>query len=130
MSSESTLIAGTSLFLAAWTDERALIASAFLLLCGRKKAIAVAAAWTGYIVTRLILTQTFSLTVATGNVGLAVLGSHLAMIPVGIWTGLGGLSILVALSLIALPRQRRYRFAAAVCRVLGGDNMAALPDRE
>ena len=36
MSTESTPIAGTSVFLAAWTDERALIASAFLLLCGRK----------------------------------------------------------------------------------------------
>lgn len=44
LSSKSVLLAGASLFLAAWTDERALIAAAFLLLCGRNRAIAAVTA--------------------------------------------------------------------------------------
>jgi hypothetical protein len=126
LSTESALLAGAAVFLAAWTEERALIASAFLLLFwfnagsrGRNRMIALLAAWTGYIAVRLILTNSFSLTVATGNVGLPVLQGHIALIPVGIWTGLGGAWIIVGCSLIALFRQRRYWLAAGFCGLLG-----------
>lgn len=79
----------------------------------------------GYLVTRLILIEVFSLVVATGNVGFSVLGSHAALIPVGVWTGLGGAWILVVFSVIALLRHRRYWFAAAFCGLLGAATIAA-----
>jgi hypothetical protein len=122
---ESALLAGTSLFLGAWTDERALIASAFLLLCGRKKAIAAVAAGAAYVVTRLILTKAFSLAVATGSVGFSILKPHSTLIPVGLWTGLGGAWILVVFSLIVLFRRKRYWLAAAFCGLLGAATFAA-----
>ncbi len=123
---ESALFAGSCVFLAAWTEERALIASAFLLLFwfsadprGWKRPIAVLAAWSGYIAVRLILAHSYSLTVATGNLGLPVLESHIALIPVGIWTGLGGAWIVVAGSLFVLLRRRKYWLAAGFCGLLG-----------
>ena len=47
------------------------------------------------------------------------------MIPVGIWTGLGGLWILVTFSLIVLLRQRQYWIAAGFCALLGAASVAA-----
>jgi hypothetical protein len=125
LSTESALLAGASLFLAAWTDERALIASAFLLLCGRRKAIAAVTAGAGYLVARFILTKAFSLGVATGSVGFSVLKSHAALIPVGFWTGLGGAWIIVGFSFIVLFHQRRYWLTAVFCGLLGAAIFAA-----
>jgi hypothetical protein len=125
LSTESAPLAGTSLFLAAWTDERALIASAFLLLCGRRRAIAAVIAGAAYLITRLILTKALALAVATGSVGFSVLKSHAALIPVGIWTGLGGAWILVVFSVVVLFRRKQYGFAAGFCGLLGAAMVAA-----
>jgi hypothetical protein len=125
LSTESALLAGASLFLATWTDERALIASAFVLLCGKKRAIAAVTAGAAYVVTRLILTKAYSLAVATGSVGFSVLQSHAALIPIGFWTGLGGAWIIVVFSVIVLFRRKRYWIASAFCGLLGAATAAA-----
>jgi hypothetical protein len=126
LSTESALLAGACVFLAGWTEERALIAAGFLLLFwlsagsrSWKKPIAVLVAWTAYIGTRLILAHSYSLSAATGNIGLQVLQTHIALIPVGVWTGLGGAWVIIVFGLITLFRQKQYWIAAAFCGLLG-----------
>jgi len=125
-STESALLAGTWVFLGGWTEERALIASAFLVLFwfssgyrGWTRPLALLVAWAGYIVVRFILAQSLSLSVATGNVGLQVLQTHFAVIPIGVWTGLGGAWIIVVWGLVTLFRRGAYWIAAGFCGLLG-----------
>jgi len=120
----SSLLTGTLLFLAAWTDERALIASAFVFLLyacnptggvrrflvGKPAAVAVAAA--AYIGTRAYLTATQSYELVLKGVGTSVLLHQVDVIPLGIWTGLAGSWILVFLGLLALILEKRYLAAA------------------
>jgi len=130
LATPSSLLTAAFLFLAAWTDERALIASLFVFLlyacestgrlrrflAGKPAAVVVAAA--GYIATRAYLTATHSYSLTAGGVGLSVLAQQTNVIPLAIWTGLGGGWILVVLGLLALFRQKRYLAAAAFCAAL------------
>lgn len=132
LATSSSLLTAVFLFLAAWTDERALIASSFVFLLyafnntggirrflvGKPAAVVVAAA--GYLGTRAYLTATHSYSLTTSGVGLSVLSQQINVIPLAIWTGLGGGWILVLLGLIALFLQKRYLAAAAFCAALLG----------
>ncbi len=133
----SSLLAAAFLFLAAWTDERALIASSFVFLLyayqnsgirrfltGKPAAVIVAAA--AYLGTRAYLTATHSYILSTSGVGLSVLAQQINVIPLAIWTGLGGGWILVALGLATLFRQKSYLAFAAFCAVLAGMMVASL----
>jgi len=127
----SSLLAAAFLFLAAWTDERALIASSFVLLLytcqntgiwrfvtGKPAAVLVAAA--AYLGTRAYLSVTHSYFFVTSGVGLSVLSQQTNVIPLAIWTGLGGGWILVVSGLVTLFRQKRYlAFAAFFAALIG-----------
>jgi hypothetical protein len=134
----SSLLTATFLFLAAWTDERALIASSFVFLLyasnntngirrflmGKPAAVVVAAA--AYLGIRAYLTATHSYGLAASGVGLSVLSQQTNVIPLAIWTGLGGSWILVVLGLVALFLQKRYLAAAGFCGALVGMIVASL----
>ncbi len=120
MLSDSAPLAALCVFLAAWTDERALIASPFVILLSLAsskrrfaKPIAIGIAWIAYLATVTLLIQAYSLSIATGGVGLAVLSSQINMIPLGIWTGLSGAWLLVAAGIAAALRQKRPAIATA-----------------
>ncbi len=106
----SSLLTAALVFLAAWTDERALIASSFVFLFyvrrGKPAAVVVAAA--AYLGARAYLTATHSYTIVTSGIGLSVLSQQAKMIPLAIWSGLSGAWILVALGAVALFREKRY----------------------
>jgi hypothetical protein len=55
-----------------------------------------------------------------------VLSQQVNVIPLAIWTGLGGSWILVLLGLRALFRQRRYLVAAGFCGALAAMMLASL----
>jgi hypothetical protein len=126
----SSIFAAALLFLAAWTDERSLIASSFVFLlyasgnstgvrrflAGKPTAVVVAIA--AYLGTRAYLTATHSYLHAASGIGLSILSEQINVIPLAIWTGLGGGWILVLLGVLALFLQRRYLAAAAFCAAL------------
>jgi len=134
----SSLLATAFLFLAAWTDERALIASSFVFLLyaysdtggirrflvGKPAAVIVAAA--AYLGTRAYLTSTHSYLHAASGIGLSILSEQINVIPLAIWTGLGGSWILVCLGLLALFLEKRYLAAAAFSAALVGVVVASL----
>lgn len=114
----SSLLTGALVFLAAWTDERALIASSFVFLFQTRRGktgtvIAVAA----YLAIRAYLTATHS-EVDVSGVGVAILLQQLNVIPFAIWSGLSGVWILVAVGLVAFVREKRYLAAAGFCGAL------------
>jgi hypothetical protein len=116
----SSFLTAVLLFLAAWTDERALIASAFVFLlyaiCNRGsfagKPAAVVVAAVGYLGTRAYLTATHAYPLAASGVGLSILSQQIHVIPLAIWTGLSGSWILVGLGFVTLFQQKRYLAAA------------------
>jgi hypothetical protein len=139
----SSLLAAAFLFLAAWTDERALIASTFvfllyayrLSLCNDAggfrrflvgKPAAVVAAIAAYLGTRAYLTATHSYVHAASGIGLSILSQQTNVIPLAIWSGLGGSWILVLLGGLALFLQRRCLVAAAFCCALIGATAASM----
>jgi hypothetical protein len=134
----SSLLTATFLFLAAWTDERALIASMFVFLLyayqdiggirrflvGKPTAVVVAAA--AYVGTRAYLTSTHSYLHAASGIGFSILSQQINVIPLAIWTGLGGSWILVCLGLLALFLKKRYLAAAGFSAALVGVVVASL----
>ncbi len=139
MWSDLAPVAGLCVFLAAWTDERALIASPFVILLSiasskrgfvpallTAKPIAVVVAWLAYLAVRIILINAYSLSIATGGVGLAVLAEQTNMIPLGIWTGLSGAWIFVTTGIAAAFEQKRRGLAAAFAAELALTIAAAL----
>jgi hypothetical protein len=138
LASSSSLLTAAFLFLAAWTDERALIASSFVFLLyaynnaggfrrflvGKPAAVVVAIA--AYFGTRAYLTATHSYPHAASGIGLSIFSQQVNVIPLAIWTGLGGSWILVFLGLLTLFLQKRYLLAAAFCVGLLGAIAASL----
>ena len=118
-------------FLAAWTDERALLASAFVLLfaisrspktgwgslkCG--KPLGVMAAWVAYLATRAWLTSFDSLATTSGGLGLTAFTQQLNAVPLGIWTGLGGCWILTGCGVVSCIFQKRHWMSVFFCGAL------------
>ncbi len=131
LAADSPVIAGVCAFLAAWTDERALIAGSLVLLLSiamraRVKAGALLIAWCGYGVLRLWMTAHYSLAVATGNVGFDVLAQQIRLIPLGVWSGLGGGWIIVCGGIAGAFRRHRYAMATAFCTLLAVTIASAL----
>jgi hypothetical protein len=123
--SSSSILAGICVFLAAWTDERALLASVFVLLfavsrdpktswrslTGAKPA-GIMIAWVAYLATRVWLTSSASLATTSGGLGVATFVEQLNALPLGIWAGLGGCWILTACGAASCVLQKRYWMAA------------------
>jgi len=131
LSASSPLSTAMLVFLAAWTDERALIASPFIAFFAMTKDSnglrsfllgkpgAVVAAFVAYAGTRAYLTAAHSLVFTTGGVGPAVLRQQLNVIPLGIWTGLGGGWLIVGRSFLELWGQKRGVLTAGFLSLLG-----------
>jgi hypothetical protein len=79
-----------------------------------------------YLGIRAYLTATHSYVLTTGGVGFSVLSQQVNVIPLAIWTGLGGSWILVLLGVVTLFLQKRYLAAAAFCTALLGAIAASL----
>lgn len=115
----STTLTALLLFLAAWTDERALVAAPFLVLCSeRGKRAAVIFAVAGYVSLRVGLTALYSYPAGPTAVGWSVLISQAREIPLALWSGIGGCWILMVFAIIGLFGRRRPWIALAFCSAL------------
>jgi hypothetical protein len=132
MAARSPAVSAVLVFAAAWTDERALAASLLVFLfaavrSGRGtvrglyagKAGAILLAWPAYLGTRLYLTVAHRLVVETAGIGLGILARNVTVIPLGIWTALGGAWLLVAYGFLALMLKKHCVFAICFACVLG-----------
>ena len=125
MSFSNPLLVFTGVFLAAWTDERGLIATSLVMLfwvhsaqSALRKAVnpttvAVFLAWAAYFVTRYLVARTFGLSTPTQGVGIRLLIDQTNNLPVGVWSALEGCWLLVLSSLLVLWRHKQLVFSAA-----------------
>lgn len=114
MSARSPVIAGVCAFVAAWTDERALIALPLVLFIERgasRRQAAVVCAGLLYVALRIALAGVCETPVA--GVGLAVFFNQISTIPLGLWTGLGGCWLLVFYGLGVMLKQQQTLEAIA-----------------
>jgi hypothetical protein len=132
MSADAPIIAGLCIFVASWTDERALLGSGMVflfavirserrgireILAGKPLAVLLASA--AYAATRLCCTAVYSLRTATDCTGSAVFRSHLSAAPLSVWSGLGACWWVVICCIGVLLRQRRYAMTLALLLGLG-----------
>lgn len=122
MLSRHYLATAIFIFLSAWCDERGLIASALIWLyfvikndepaffkkIFSKQLSAIYLAWIAYITIRYVLSTTYGLHTDTKGVGLSVLLNQINNIPMGIWSALEGLWLLVIMGGALLYRNKRY----------------------
>lgn len=112
----------SSLFLAFWTDERAVIAGSLVWLFHSLKhndasklyvwsanSLSVVIAWFSYFLVRVLLEVFLNLHTPTAGFGLQILLNQINNIPMGIWTGLEGGWIIVILAIILLLLQRNFK---------------------
>lgn len=124
-----------AIFLAAWTDERAIFASSFVFLyylyeikkTGNLKSQvsnlgAILLALAAYFVTRFSIypPDMISQYAKAGLNGPGFILEYFNMIPMGIWTGFEGLWLLVIGSLVVLIRQKKVVFAGLFILCLAG----------
>ena len=108
----------TSVFLGAWSDERALIASSLVFLFWvlsenklvNNRTIAVVLAWIAYFVVRYLLTITFGFRTSTAGTGLYILTQQINNYPLGLWSAFEGNWLLISASVVILFRQKRFVF--------------------
>ena len=125
---------GVLVFTAAFTDERALPASLFVLLQSffsrtvvrtfrecvlSADFLAVLAGMLGYCVTRLALEKFAGLVSPHEGTGFALLLSNAAFWHAGIWLALKGGWLMVIVATICLWQQRRIKFLAAMILAIG-----------
>jgi hypothetical protein len=124
-------LAAAALFVAAWTDERALLTALLLLVYAAARreptrAIAVAAAGLAYAGTRFAFASAYGIPTSWDGMGAAVFARQFNMAPLGIWTGLGGCWVLVAAAFWVLLARRRYLPALTFALALSAVMVAAL----
>jgi hypothetical protein len=128
----SPVVSGACVFLAAWTDERALLASALVLLFAISrseaggwrgvlsgKTAAVLVAWAAYFASRVWLVSVQPLATTSGGLGLSTFIEQFNAAPLGTWTGLGGCWILTGCGIVSGLLQRRRWMTLCFCGVLG-----------
>jgi hypothetical protein len=123
---EAPWFAGLFVFLGAWTDERALIASALVYLyhvyrrqrqgsnwlasyCGATP-VAVVGAWVAYFVLRFTMARCCQITPTAGAVSLRFVILNASNLPIGSWTALEGGWLLAFAAMVILARKRRIAF--------------------
>jgi hypothetical protein len=123
---EKPWLAGLFVFLGAWTDERALIASSLIYLyhvyrrqrqgfnwrasyCGATP-IAVVGAWVAYFVLRFTMMQYCHMTATAGAVSLRFVIINASNLPIGSWTALEGGWLLAFAAMVILAQKRRIVF--------------------
>jgi hypothetical protein len=131
---EGPLFAGISVFLAAWTDERGLIASSLVYLHhvyrgygGRGDRISaffgpapmgVALSWATYFATRFALARAYHIRTTVDGANPKVFIDQMNNLPMGCWTALEGGWLLVLASAIVLVKGRHLAFLAAYALTL------------
>jgi hypothetical protein len=126
---DGPLLVGTAVFLASWTDERGLIASALVYLYhvyrrygGEGDRISaffgptpagVVVAWATYFVTRFALAKAYHLTTTADGANVRVFITQMNNLPMGCWTALEGGWLLVLAASVVLIRLRQFAFLAA-----------------
>ena len=123
--------AALAIFAAAWTDERALLATPLILVYAalrreRGRAVALALGAAAYGGTRLAFAAAYGLPTPWNGIGLAVFVRQFNMLPLGVWSGLAGCWVLVAAALGTLVLRRRYGIATAFVLTLAMIVAAAL----
>jgi len=123
---EGPWLTGLFVFLSAWTDERALVASSFVYLyhvyrhqrrgsdwrasyCGAAP-IAVVVAWVAYFVLRFAMSRYYHMPPGAGSASLIYVLKNAHNIPMGSWTALEGGWLLVFAAMVILTQQRRIIF--------------------
>lgn len=126
---DGPLLAGSAVFLAAWTDERGLIASSLVYLdhvyrrygdAGDRVSAFFAAApagvlasWAAYFATRFALARAYHISTTSDGANLGVLINQMNNLPMGCWTALEGGWLLVLAASVVLVRLRQFAFLAA-----------------
>jgi hypothetical protein len=132
--SRSAIVVPMAVFLAAWTDERALLASSLVLLFHatrhgtNTKAIfkslstpvpaSIFLAWLGYAGLRWHLSVRYGMATATGGIGVGIFKEQINNLPLGIWSALEGLWILVLGAIIVLGLRKQWLCLASLCMTL------------
>jgi hypothetical protein len=123
------------IFIAPWCDERALIASSlvwlFYFVKNEDKSIAVRfftvnafcvyLAWATYFGIRYWLAHRYGLHSSTAGVGIHVLLNQVNNIPIGTWSALEGLWILLLYSMLLLYRNKKiieWLMYAGICSLI------------
>ncbi|MGQ9733306.1 MAG: hypothetical protein ACUVX8_18775 [Candidatus Zipacnadales bacterium] len=121
---DNPLAVGGGLFLAYWTDERALVASPLVfmyhLIRGVKRhsssisiPLVVLMTWLVYGAVRAYLTWQLRWVNSIGGMGLFYFLRQINLLPFGIWTGLEGEWLFVLLALLVLFRKRAWSLLLA-----------------
>lgn len=127
MANRNPILIFLSVTVAAWTDERAVIASSMVFLWWKVQAIEadkkfslkrmllpdvqsifVILALGMYLAGRFYLSTHYGLIAVKGAIGMSVLVKQFNMVLFGLWTGFEGLWIIVFLALTALIYSRQY----------------------
>ncbi len=114
----------TGVFLASWTDERALIASIFISLFWvwqnknevsfkrwiNKQTIAVVFGWIAYFGVRIFLTKFYGLKTETVGIGISYVINQTNNVPIGIWSAFEGLWLVIFSAIFILIKSKDYFF--------------------
>jgi hypothetical protein len=133
LSMKNSVLISIAIFLAAWTDERGLVASLFVFLFhamsneikDRKTwrnylspaPLAVIIGGIAYLVSRYLMATIFKLATPIGGIGLDLLFNQFNQFPMGTWTALEGGWLLVLIATIILLQKRMY--ATLMLMVIG-----------
>ncbi len=135
MNTRRNVLLALFVLLAAWCDERALVASALIwvyyIVKNDKKRIGlqlfapqalwIYTAWFLYIAKRYYLSTYMGMHTDTKGVGLSVLLDQINNIPLGVWSALEGLWLVVIYAMLMLYRHKQFfaLFAyAVVCGII------------
>ncbi|OSZ82322.1 hypothetical protein CAP35_03380 [Chitinophagaceae bacterium IBVUCB1] len=128
----NVLIRWLLLLAGAWCDERALIASSLVWVYFFVKnnqrgikgffiidAMGIYAAWVCYFAMRWWLTTTYGLKTDTDGTGIGVLLNQINNIPIGTWSALEGLWLLVFAAMLLLYKQKQLMQLALLIAASG-----------
>ncbi len=109
----SSWVGAFCLFVAAWTDERALIAAPFLMM---HRSWGFGWLVAAYAALRVLMVAGFGFPIGVAGVGWPVLAEQVQTIPLGIWSGLGGCWLMVGSAM----RKRVWFAGLVVLSMIGG----------
>ncbi len=111
--------------LAAWTDERGLIASSLVALYWvwnddklkwlNAKTIAIGLSWICYFLVRFLLSKHYGLTTESDGANLSVFKHQFANFAISTWSALEGFWLLITLALLALFKENKMMYIYLMC---------------
>lgn len=123
-----------SVLLASWTDERGLVASSLVFLFWvytkdfkfkhfiNQQSVSVVFAWISYFVIRVLLIKNYGFTTETEGTGLSILREQINNLPIGLWSALEGMWVLIIFSIIIQYKQKKWLYTSlyflSICIIL------------